>query len=136
MFMQDLVTVNTEMTPKVLPKVCIGKPRCVNNFLNCHEQLHSWETFVLVGSELVSPLYIQQHIPDAKSMSNLRKHAKSCWGAETVEAADQTKDVTEAQDSVVKPLGKDGSITAIFERVGKERLLTHTDNIQKLRPSM
>jgi hypothetical protein len=52
---------------------------------------------------------------DAKSMSNLQKHAKSCWGAEAVEAADQTKDVSEAWDSVVKPLRKDGSITAIFE---------------------
>ena len=59
---------------------------------------------------------------DAKSTSNLRKHAKSCWGAETVEAADRTKDVSEARDSVVKPLGKDGSITAIFERVGKGKV--------------
>jgi hypothetical protein len=59
---------------------------------------------------------------DAKSTSNLRKHAKSCWGTEAVEAADRTKDVTEARDSVVKPLSKDGSITAIFERVGKGKV--------------
>jgi hypothetical protein len=47
---------------------------------------------------------------------------KTCWGAEAVEAADQTKDVTEAWNSVVNPLLKDGSITAIFERVGKGKV--------------
>jgi hypothetical protein len=59
---------------------------------------------------------------DAKSTSNLQKHVKTCWGAEAVEAADQTKDVTEARNSVVNPLLKDGSITGIFERVGKGKV--------------
>src|ERR1700722_4132640 len=30
---------------------------------------------------------------DCKSTSNLRKHAKICWGEEAVAAADNTKDV-------------------------------------------
>jgi hypothetical protein len=47
---------------------------------------------------------------------------KTCWGAEVVEAADRTKDVTEARNSVVNPLLKDGSITGIFERVGKGKV--------------
>lgn len=55
-------------------------------------------------------------------MSNLQKHAKSCWGTEAVKAADQTKDVSEAWDSVAKPLGKDALITAIFEWVGKGKV--------------
>jgi hypothetical protein len=59
---------------------------------------------------------------DARSTSNLRKHAKSCWGAGAVEAADRTQDVLEARDSVVKPLSKDGTITAVFERVGKGKV--------------
>ena len=59
---------------------------------------------------------------DAKSTSNLRKHVKSCWGLDAVEAADRTKNITEACDSVVQPLSKDGSITAVFERVGKGKV--------------
>ena len=47
---------------------------------------------------------------------------KSCWGAEAVEAADQTKDAMEARNSVVNSLLKDGSITAIFKRVGKGKV--------------
>jgi hypothetical protein len=59
---------------------------------------------------------------DAKS-SNLCKHVKSCWGPNAVEAADRMKKVTEAHDSVVKPLSKDGSIMAVFKRVGKGKVL-------------
>ena len=59
---------------------------------------------------------------DARSTSILHKHTKLCWGPEAVEAADQTKDITEACSSVVKPLAKDGSITAIFERVAKGKV--------------
>jgi len=59
---------------------------------------------------------------DAKSTSNMRKHAKLCWGADVVEAADRTKNAKEARDSVIKPLTKDGSIMAIFERVGKGKV--------------
>jgi len=47
---------------------------------------------------------------------------KSCWGTEAVEAADRTKDVTKVHESVVKPLSKDGSIMAIFKRVGKGKV--------------
>jgi hypothetical protein len=54
---------------------------------------------------------------DAKSTSNLRKHAKICWGEETVVAADQTRDVETAREALRKL--KDGSITEAFERVAK-----------------
>jgi len=43
-------------------------------------------------------------------LGNLCKHVKSCWGPDAVKAADRMKNVTEACDSVVKPLSKDGSI--------------------------
>jgi len=50
---------------------------------------------------------------NAKSTSNLRKHAKICWGEETVAAADQTRDIDVAREVLGK--SKDGSITEAFE---------------------
>jgi hypothetical protein len=55
---------------------------------------------------------------DAKSTSNLRKHAKICWGEEIVAAADATKDVQAAREALRKY--KDSSITAAFKRVAKD----------------
>lgn len=54
---------------------------------------------------------------DAKSTGNLRKHARVCWGEETVAAADQTRDINAARDALGKR--KDGSITEAFERLAK-----------------
>jgi hypothetical protein len=34
---------------------------------------------------------------NAKSTSNLQKHAKQCWGAETIEATDKMKDASKAR---------------------------------------
>jgi hypothetical protein len=59
---------------------------------------------------------------DATSTSNLRRHAKICWGQETVAAASSTHDVSTARTVLGKPVLKDGSITAAFERVKKEKL--------------
>ena len=56
---------------------------------------------------------------DAKSTSNMRKHAKNCWGADTVLAADNAKDVGMARDILKQ---RDSSITAAFERVGKGKV--------------
>lgn len=56
---------------------------------------------------------------DRNSTSNLRKHAKKCWGEETIKTADQAKDAKEAQAKIVPGLLRDGSITAAFERNGK-----------------
>lgn len=57
---------------------------------------------------------------DAKSTSNLRKHAKICWGEEPVAAADATKDVHAAREALGKY--KDSSITAAFQRVAKSKV--------------
>jgi hypothetical protein len=59
---------------------------------------------------------------DANSTGNLQKHAKRCWGAETIAAADQTKNMSDARASVTSLVLKDGSITAVFERLGKSRV--------------
>jgi hypothetical protein len=59
---------------------------------------------------------------DAKSTSNLRKHAKGCWGDETVAAADATRDLEGAKAIMTKSKFKDGSITAEFERIGRGKV--------------
>jgi len=50
---------------------------------------------------------------DAKSTSNLCKHAKICWGEDEVAAADQTQDANTAREALKK--NRDGSITEAFE---------------------
>jgi hypothetical protein len=57
---------------------------------------------------------------DAKSTGNLRKHAKVCWGLETVSAADETRNINDARKALEKV--KDGSITEAFERVAKGKV--------------
>ncbi|KAG1857367.1 hypothetical protein DFJ58DRAFT_659107, partial [Suillus subalutaceus] len=57
---------------------------------------------------------------DAKSTSNMQKHAKICWGEETVKLADETKNAQEA--CTIISGAKDGSITASFERTGKGKV--------------
>ena len=61
---------------------------------------------------------------DVKSTSNLRKHAKICWGEETVGAADQTRDIDAAHEALKKI--KDRSITEAFERVAKKGKLSYS----------
>lgn len=60
---------------------------------------------------------------DAKSTSNMRKHARICWGEETVAAADRTKEVGVAREVLRKGDGlRDSSLTAAFERKGKGKV--------------
>jgi len=63
---------------------------------------------------------------DRKSTSNLRKHAKICWGSEAVEAADNTRDVDAAREILSKTKVQDGSITAEFARIGKGKVTFST----------
>ena len=59
---------------------------------------------------------------DAKSTSNLRRHAKICWGESAISAADGTRDVKSAREVLKSHNGADGSITAAFERVGQGKV--------------
>ncbi|KAG1842422.1 hypothetical protein F4604DRAFT_1938803 [Suillus subluteus] len=38
---------------------------------------------------------------DARSMGNMRKHVKICWGEEVLQAADEAKDATEVRTKIV-----------------------------------
>jgi hypothetical protein len=55
---------------------------------------------------------------DGKSTSNLRRHAKLCWGEDVVAGADASRLHGAAREIVEKSLRMpDRSITAMFERV-------------------
>lgn len=62
---------------------------------------------------------------DAKSTSNLRRHAKTCWGEEAVAAADDTRDVKTAREALGKNDSIDPSITSAFKRVAKDGTVTY-----------
>ncbi|KAG1807722.1 hypothetical protein EV424DRAFT_1474165 [Suillus variegatus] len=59
---------------------------------------------------------------DAKSMGNMHKHAKKCWGAETVESADKAKNATEVCGTTVKGILDPQTITVAFECKGKGKV--------------
>ena len=71
--------------------------------------------------------YKSRHYLDTKDRSstgNLIKHAKSCWGHEAWDAANQCKNATEARDEVMNHLVKSHSwaITAMFKWKGKGKV--------------
>ena len=60
---------------------------------------------------------------DKSSTSNMHKHAKICWGVEIVSKALQARDeltIKEVRRSLSEAKIQDGTITAMFERKGKE----------------
>ncbi|KAG2092146.1 uncharacterized protein F5147DRAFT_779766 [Suillus discolor] len=59
---------------------------------------------------------------DARSTGNMRKHAKSCWGEEVLQAADDAKSAAEVRATIVASVLRDGSITSAFERKGKGKV--------------
>jgi hypothetical protein len=59
---------------------------------------------------------------DRNSTSNLRKHAKVCWGDDAIAAADTTYNVDAAREILLKSDKRDGSITAEFQRIGKGKV--------------
>ena len=59
---------------------------------------------------------------DAKSTSNLWKHAKTCWTDDIVALADKTTDMKAAREALANLKNVDISITAAFERVTKSKV--------------
>ena len=60
---------------------------------------------------------------DAKSTSNMRKHAKRCWGSNVVASADGAKNADEIRGTSGKGiLHSQSSITKAFERQGKGKV--------------
>jgi len=61
---------------------------------------------------------------DARSTSNLWKHVKVCkgWGNVILKAADQAMNAEEVREKLIARFLHDGTITAMFERMGKGKL--------------
>ena len=55
-------------------------------------------------------------------MGNLHKHAKVCWGEDAVAAADGMKDVKAAWEALGSMKNANGSITAVFNCIGKDKI--------------
>jgi hypothetical protein len=60
---------------------------------------------------------------DKASTGNLIKHARSCWGEEAWNAANECKNAAEARESITKPILKTGSIMVMFKWVGKSKVM-------------
>jgi hypothetical protein len=64
---------------------------------------------------------------DKKSTGNLRRHTIKCWGEKVVKDADECRDVKLTRDGLKKSTLKNGSITAVFECKGKDKITySHT----------
>ncbi|KAG1758017.1 hypothetical protein EDB19DRAFT_1622771, partial [Suillus lakei] len=59
---------------------------------------------------------------DAKSTSNMCKHARTCWGEEVVKAADNAKSCDVARESIINEILTNGSIMALFKHKGKGKI--------------
>ena len=59
---------------------------------------------------------------DAGLTGNLRRHARSCWGANVITAADDARNADEVHTEMQPGLLRDESITAAFERKGKGKV--------------
>jgi hypothetical protein len=55
---------------------------------------------------------------DKSSTSSLRAHAINCWGKEIITQSAEAKDIASARKALAKAEMRDGSLTAIFERIG------------------
>jgi len=58
---------------------------------------------------------------DSQSTSNLRRHAKGCWGEEAIKAADRAEDADAARMVLGDRGTQNGTITSAFERVEKQQ---------------
>jgi hypothetical protein len=56
------------------------------------------------------------------STSNLIKHAKKCFGEDTVKAATSAKNAMEVRDKIVGGMLKNGKLTTVFERKDRQRV--------------
>jgi hypothetical protein len=59
---------------------------------------------------------------DRKSTSNMRKHAKKCWGDDVVKHADAAKDAAEVRQKTVAGVLNPQSITVAFARKAKDKV--------------
>ena len=78
---------------------------------------HEFHCFVSTCSKSVRQFLDKK---DTGSTSNLHKHAKICWGLDTVKAAMGAQNASEARQILSQ--SKDGSIAAAFQIKGKGKV--------------
>ena len=91
------------------PQISIVDGRCVHGF-----KCSAWGCKVTVRRFLDTK--------DARSTGNMRKHVKSCWGAEALAIADEAKDAYEVRTTMISRYLRNGSITAAFQRKGNGKI--------------
>ncbi len=68
---------------------------------------------------------------DSKSTSNLRRHAKGCWGEEAITAADRAEDADAARMVLRDRGAQNSSITSAFQRIGKAPMMYSNHQLTK-----
>ncbi|KAI0292096.1 hypothetical protein B0F90DRAFT_1590774, partial [Multifurca ochricompacta] len=58
---------------------------------------------------------------DANSTSNMRKHARRCWGAEIIASADNAKNANDICSTTIQGILDPQTITATFKQLGKDK---------------
>lgn len=84
------------------------------------EDGHPYHTFHCFAKSCSKSVCRYLDKKDASSTSNLCRHAMSCWGTETVKAAMDTANTSDAREVLSK--SKDGSIAAAFQLKGKGKV--------------
>ncbi|KAJ7851688.1 hypothetical protein B0H14DRAFT_2355194 [Mycena olivaceomarginata] len=62
------------------------------------------------------------NMQDKLSTSALQKHVKKCWGPDVLDSLDEAADVGVALEKICKPYKLNGTITAVFEHIGQEKV--------------
>jgi hypothetical protein len=62
---------------------------------------------------------VRRFVDRDSSTSNLIKHAKRCFGEDTVKAAMTAKNATEVRDKIVGGILRNGKLTTMFEKKGQ-----------------
>ena len=65
---------------------------------------------------------VRRFVDNDASTSNLIRHARKCFGEDTVKAAKNAKDAREVRDKIVGSILRDGTITAVFQRKDREKV--------------
>lgn len=101
------------------------------NGRKCHE--FTCDAKHCKGKGQSNPRVVRHYLDtkDKASTKSLRSHAIKCWGSEIVEKSEDAKNISAAREALKGAELRDGSITAVFERMGKGKVTyshkTHTE---------
>ena len=99
-------------------------------------RVHVFECTVLNCKGRANGRMVRRYLntADAKSTSNLRKHAKICWGAEAVAAADATNDISAARAAMKTEISVILQLLPPFKESRRKTLVTVIVSTPQSRP--